>query len=153
MHQFPIVLIPPAIQQARSAEPPTPTFTEPLPQQPGREPEKVNASHCDCGRSNGSRRAQRRHSLSRRNSARVVVLCRSGCEPERASPLGAPLSPVIEDDRRAYSLCLEIMSFSFFRKVGTAFANACSAHVCCSGSGRDNNSSSADSILASNFIL
>lgn len=44
MHQFPIILIPPAIQQARSAQPPAPTFTEPLPQQPGPEPEKANAT-------------------------------------------------------------------------------------------------------------
>lgn len=44
MSQFPIVLIPPAIQQVRLAQPPVPSFIEPLPQQPGREPEKVNTT-------------------------------------------------------------------------------------------------------------
>lgn len=44
MSQYPIILIPPAIQQAQSAQPAVPKFTEPLPQQPGQEPEKVNAT-------------------------------------------------------------------------------------------------------------
>ena len=44
MHQFPIILIPPVIQEVKSAQPPIPTFTEPLPQQPGRKPEKVNTT-------------------------------------------------------------------------------------------------------------
>jgi hypothetical protein len=44
MHQFPIVLIPRSLQQVSSALPPIPAFIEPLPQQPGREPEKVNAT-------------------------------------------------------------------------------------------------------------
>lgn len=44
MSYFPLVLIPPKIQQVKLVRPPVPTFTEPLPQQPGPEPEKVNAT-------------------------------------------------------------------------------------------------------------
>ena len=44
MSQYPIILIPPSIQEVKSAQPSVPTFIEPLPQQPGRKPEKVNAT-------------------------------------------------------------------------------------------------------------
>lgn len=44
MSQYPIILIPPAIQQIKSALPPLPKSIEPLPQQPAQEPEKVNAT-------------------------------------------------------------------------------------------------------------
>ena len=42
MSQYPIILIPGGIQRAKSAQPPVPAFTEPLPQQPGVEPQKVD---------------------------------------------------------------------------------------------------------------
>ncbi len=44
MSHFPVILIPSSIQQIKSARPPIPTFTEPLPQQPGAEPQKVNTT-------------------------------------------------------------------------------------------------------------
>ncbi len=42
MSHFPVILIPPSIQQAKSARLPTNTFTELLPQQPGTKPQKLN---------------------------------------------------------------------------------------------------------------
>jgi hypothetical protein len=42
MSHFPLILIPPSIQQAKSAHPPTPIFTESLPQHPGTKPQKIN---------------------------------------------------------------------------------------------------------------
>lgn len=44
MSYFPIILIPQQIERVKSAEPPVPIFTEPLPQQPGKEPQKLNAT-------------------------------------------------------------------------------------------------------------
>ncbi|MCL6753642.1 hypothetical protein KBT16_22800 [Nostoc sp. CCCryo 231-06] len=44
MSQYPIILIPGDIQRAKSALPPEPIFTEPLPQQPGAEPQKLNTT-------------------------------------------------------------------------------------------------------------
>ncbi len=41
MSHFPIVLIPPAIQQAKSARPPIFTYPESPPQQPGAKPQKI----------------------------------------------------------------------------------------------------------------
>lgn len=42
MSDFPIILIPSSIQQAKSVRPPIPTFTESRPQQPGAKPQKLN---------------------------------------------------------------------------------------------------------------
>ncbi|MHC5862632.1 hypothetical protein [Nostoc sp.] len=42
MSHYPIILIPGGIQRVKSALPPVPAFTEPLPQQPGSKPQKVN---------------------------------------------------------------------------------------------------------------
>lgn len=42
MSDFPIILIPSSIQQAKLAHPPIPTFTESPPQQPGAKPQKIN---------------------------------------------------------------------------------------------------------------
>jgi len=42
MSHFPVILIPPSIQQAKSARLPTTTFTKLLPQQPGTKPQKLN---------------------------------------------------------------------------------------------------------------
>ena len=42
MSHYPIVLIPSQIQRVKSELPPKPVFSEPLPQQPGEEPKKVN---------------------------------------------------------------------------------------------------------------
>ncbi len=42
MSHFPIVLIPPSIQQVKLARPPIPIFTESLPQKPGAKPQKIN---------------------------------------------------------------------------------------------------------------
>ena len=42
MSHFPVILIPPSIQQAKSARLPTPIFTESLPQHPGAKPQKIN---------------------------------------------------------------------------------------------------------------
>ncbi|MEH2376966.1 hypothetical protein [Nostoc sp.] len=42
MSQYPIILIPGGIERAKSALPPVPIFTEPLPQKPGTKPQKVN---------------------------------------------------------------------------------------------------------------
>lgn len=42
MSYFPVVLIPTSIQQAKSAHPPIPTFTESPPQPPGAKPQKIN---------------------------------------------------------------------------------------------------------------
>ncbi|NDJ25698.1 hypothetical protein GS682_29720 [Nostoc sp. B(2019)] len=44
MSQYPIILIPGEIQRVKSAKPPEPIFTEPLPQQPGVEPQKLNTT-------------------------------------------------------------------------------------------------------------
>ncbi len=44
MSNYPIILIPPDIQQVKSAQPPPPTFTEQQPQKPGSEPEKVKTN-------------------------------------------------------------------------------------------------------------
>lgn len=44
MSQYPIILIPGEIERVKSALPPVPAFTEPLPQQPGVEPEKLNTT-------------------------------------------------------------------------------------------------------------
>jgi hypothetical protein len=42
MSHYPIILIPSQIQRVKSELPPKPVFSEPLPQQPGAEPKKVN---------------------------------------------------------------------------------------------------------------
>ena len=42
MSQFPIILIPSSIQQVKSEHPPTPIFTESLPQHPGAKPQKID---------------------------------------------------------------------------------------------------------------
>ena len=42
MSHYPIVLIPPEIQRVKSELPVLPVFSEPLPQQPGEEPKKIN---------------------------------------------------------------------------------------------------------------
>ena len=42
MSHFPVILIPPSIQQAKSERLPTPIFTESLPQHPGAKPQKIN---------------------------------------------------------------------------------------------------------------
>ena len=44
MSNYPIILIPPDIQQVKSVQPPAPTFTEQQPQKPGSEPEKVKTN-------------------------------------------------------------------------------------------------------------
>jgi hypothetical protein len=44
MSQYPIILIPGEIKKVKSAQPPKPIFTEPLPQQPGAEPKKLNTT-------------------------------------------------------------------------------------------------------------
>ncbi|MBN3898339.1 MAG: hypothetical protein HWQ41_24615 [Nostoc sp. NOS(2021)] len=46
MSQYPIILIPGEIEKVKSAQPPKPIFifTEPLPQQPGAEPQKLNTT-------------------------------------------------------------------------------------------------------------
>lgn len=44
MSQYPVILIPTAVEKVKSAKPPEPIFTEPLPQQPGAEPEKLNTT-------------------------------------------------------------------------------------------------------------
>jgi hypothetical protein len=44
MSYFPIKKIPQQIEQVRSAQPPVPVFTESLPQRPGSEPQKLNAT-------------------------------------------------------------------------------------------------------------
>jgi hypothetical protein len=44
MSHYPIILIPGEIERVKSVLPPKPIFTEPLPQQPGAEPEKLNTT-------------------------------------------------------------------------------------------------------------